>query len=97
MSTFAEQQFKFWSGQAETQLAQIDNQQVPDHWKWPEGADKAFKIRDAVEAYQPFDFQPGSNWAFILDNWMHAPKSTCRSLAIAAIAEIQHAIANYHA
>jgi len=54
-------------------------------------------VVDAIGGYQPFDFMPGSTWELTQINWQAAPKCTCRSLALAALIDVQHAIQEYRA
>lgn len=74
--TYAEQQFQLWANKLANH---------PDEHP-------ASDVITAIDAYQPYDFQPGHSWAAIQQAWFEAPKTTCRSLALAALVDIEHAI-----
>lgn len=93
--TFAETEAEGWLARVYLHRAMVNNQQIPDHHKQPEGEAKAQQVLDLIEQYVPYDFQSGANWEFLLDNWMHMPRSSTRTQAIAIIAEIQAARETY--
>lgn len=57
--------------------------------------EQAAIVAGAIEAYQPYDFQPGAAWDDLFDIWRAAPHSHCRAHALAAIVDICHAIEEY--
>jgi hypothetical protein len=95
MSTYAEHQYSTWMETLHQWLDAVERSDLKEKRYKELHAEKAQHVLAMVDQYSAFDFMPGSNWEFILDNWMHAPRTTCRSMAIAAVAEIQHAIAAY--
>lgn len=89
---FSAQQHDFWTGQVEKHLAQCPPT-VPDGFT-PQ-AIKASKIKDLIDAYEPFSWVQGTSWLDTLELWLACDKSTCRSLAVASVAEIILTIADY--
>lgn len=85
--TYAEQQFAFWETARDHGLAWGDLGEA--------SAGKASKIVDAIDAYQPLDFQPGASWEGLETAWIEAPKSYARTQALAAIVLIRRAIGEY--
>ncbi len=90
--TYAETQAIFWQLQVTAHLTQLPRA-IPDRFT-PQTA-KAGRVLDAINAFQPFDFVQGSSWFDILEAWLSRPKSTARSLAVAAVVDVIQAQRDY--
>lgn len=87
MTTYAERHHAYWLNLYEAEMG-MGNEVM---------AQAAHAVAEAIAAYQPFDFQPGHGFDSLLIDWRRSPKTLCRSLALAALVDIQHAIKEYEA
>ena len=94
--TYAEHEFNIWESIAATYAALTTCQMsVPDDLPLTTAAAHASAVVDAINEYQPVDFQPGRSWERLEEVWHAAPKSHARTLALASLSCIRRAIASY--